>query len=87
MVAWRALVTEYDKKMLIDMTLSGDANYFAALCRGLAEFCEENHAWEKWVSVLLLCYYEFLCALKKVKVRILAPRQIDTFTCAAQLPW
>jgi hypothetical protein len=87
MAAWCALVPEYDKKVLIDMTLNGDAGYFAALCRGLAEFCEENHAWEKWVSALLLYYYELLCALKKVKVRILAPRQTDTFACAAQLPW
>lgn len=53
------------KKALIDMALSGDADYFSTFCRDLAEFCEENNAWVTWISTPLLCYYEPLYALKK----------------------
>jgi hypothetical protein len=101
------LVPEYDKKVLIDKALSGDAEYFAGFYRDLAdgrfslivsnplnelvktdpaEFGEENNAWVKWVSTPMLCYYEPLYTLRKVKVQILAPRQTDTSACAARLP-
>lgn len=48
-------------------------------------FGEENNAWVKWVSTPLLCYYEPVLTLKKVKVQLLAPRQ-DISNCTSLLP-
>lgn len=50
-----------------------------------AQFGEENNAWVKWVSTPLLCYYEPLLTLKKVKVQVLRPRE-DISGCAQRLP-
>jgi hypothetical protein len=49
------------------------------------EFGEENNAWVKWVSTPLLCYYEPLYTLRKVKVQLLVPRQ-DISNCSQILP-
>lgn len=46
-----------------------------------AVFGEENNAWVKWVSTPVLCYYEPLLTLKKVKIQLLVPRQ-DISNCA-----
>jgi hypothetical protein len=49
------------------------------------EFGEENNAWVKWVSTPLLCYYEPLGTLKKVKIQLLVPKQ-DASVCDQFLP-
>jgi hypothetical protein len=49
------------------------------------EFGEENNAWVKWVSAPLLCYYEPLDTLKKVKIQLLVPKQ-DVSGCDQSLP-
>lgn len=49
------------------------------------EFGEENNAWVKWVSTPLLCYYEPLDTLKKIKIQLLVPKQ-DASNCDQSLP-
>jgi len=48
------------------------------------QFGEENNAWVEWVSSPLLCFYEPLETLKKVKIQLLAPKQ-DISGCAQYL--
>ncbi len=50
-----------------------------------AIFGEENNAWVKWVSSPVLCYYEPVLRLKKVKIQLLKPRQ-DISACLQKLP-
>lgn len=50
-----------------------------------AVFGEENNAWVKWVSSPVLCYYEPILRLKKVKIQLLKPRQ-DISACLQKLP-
>ncbi|HRQ33269.1 MAG TPA: hypothetical protein PLM89_09235, partial [Anaerolineales bacterium] len=47
-------------------------------------FGEENNAWVKWVSAPVLCFYEPLETLKKVKIQLLAPKQ-DVSACVKYL--
>lgn len=47
-------------------------------------FGEENNAWVKWVSTPVLCFYEPLETLKKVRIQLLAPKQ-DVSTCVKYL--
>ncbi len=47
-------------------------------------FGEENNAWVKWVSAPVLCFYEPLETLKKVRIQLLAPKQ-DVSTCVKYL--
>ena len=47
-------------------------------------FGEENNAWVEWVSTPVLCFYEPIDTLKKVKVQLLVPKQ-DISTCAQYL--
>jgi hypothetical protein len=90
------LVPEYDKKVLINHALSGNAPFFAGFYRDLASqrfsfdkseghFAEENNAWVTWVTTPLLCYYESFDRLKRVDVELLVPRQ-DISTCEQVLP-
>lgn len=48
-------------------------------------FGEENNAWVKWVSNVVLCYYEPKITLKEVGVYLLAPKA-EPVDCSAQLP-
>ena len=48
------------------------------------QFGEENNAWVEWVSAPLLCFYEPLDTLKKVKIQLLVPKQ-DVSGCAQYL--
>ena len=45
------------------------------------EYGEENNAWVEWVSAPVLCFYEPLDTLKKVKIQLLVPKQ-DISSCA-----
>ncbi|WKZ43882.1 MAG: hypothetical protein QY302_17435 [Anaerolineales bacterium] len=47
-------------------------------------FGEENNAWVKWVSTPVLCFYEELDTLKKVRIQLLVPKQ-DISACAQYL--
>lgn len=47
-------------------------------------FGEENNAWVKWVSAPVLCFYEPLETLKKVRIQLLVPKQ-DVSTCVKYL--
>ncbi|GJQ52917.1 MAG: hypothetical protein HKUEN02_17640 [Anaerolineaceae bacterium] len=47
-------------------------------------FGEENNAWVKWVSAPVLCFYEPLETLKKVRIQLLAPKQ-DVSACVKYL--
>lgn len=47
-------------------------------------FGEENNAWVKWVSTPVLCFYEPLETLKKVRVQLLVPKA-DISACAQYL--
>jgi len=47
-------------------------------------FGEENNAWVEWVSTPVLCFYEELDTLKKVRVQLLVPKQ-DISACAQYL--
>jgi len=99
------LVPEYDKKVLINYSLSGDAQYFAGFYSDLAsqrfsliitqplheklqsdtdQFGEENNAWVKWVSAPVLCFYEPLVIMRKVRIELLVPRQ-DISGCTQYL--
>ncbi len=44
-------------------------------------FGEENNAWVEWVSAPVLCFYEPLDTLKKVRIQLLVPKQ-DISACA-----
>jgi hypothetical protein len=48
------------------------------------QFGEENNAWVEWVSSPVLCFYEPLDTLKKVKIQLLVPKE-DTSACAQYL--
>ncbi len=47
-------------------------------------FGEENNAWVEWVSAPVLCFYEPLDTLKKVRVQLLVPKQ-DISACSQYL--
>ena len=47
-------------------------------------FGEENNAWVEWVSTPVLCFYEELDTLKKVRVQLLVPKA-DISACAQYL--
>lgn len=47
-------------------------------------FGEENNAWVEWVSTPVLCFYEELDTLKKVRVQLLVPKD-DISACAQYL--
>ncbi|MCC6298105.1 MAG: hypothetical protein IT314_02315 [Anaerolineales bacterium] len=47
-------------------------------------FGEENNAWVEWVSTPVLCFYEPLDTLKKVRVQLLVPKQ-DISACTQYL--
>ncbi len=47
-------------------------------------FGEENNAWVEWVSAPVLCFYEPLETLKKVRIQLLVPKQ-DISACAKYL--
>ncbi|MDP1715417.1 MAG: hypothetical protein Q8L41_11805 [Anaerolineales bacterium] len=49
------------------------------------QFGEENNAWVKWVSNVVLCYYEPKITLKEVGVQLLVPKA-EPVDCSAQLP-
>ncbi|MBV6450541.1 MAG: hypothetical protein MHPDNHAH_01265 [Anaerolineales bacterium] len=44
-------------------------------------FGEENNAWVEWVSTPVLCFYEPLETLKKVRIQLLIPKK-DISACA-----
>jgi hypothetical protein len=44
-------------------------------------FGEENNAWVEWVSTPVLCFYEPLDTLRKVRVQLLIPKE-DISACA-----
>jgi len=48
------------------------------------QFGEENNAWVEWVSSPVLCFYEPLDKLKKVKIQLLVPKE-DVSACAQYL--
>jgi hypothetical protein len=48
------------------------------------QFGEENNAWVEWVSSPVLCFYEPLDTLKKVKIQLLVPKE-DISACAQYL--
>jgi len=89
------LVSDYEKKYLMDQAMAGNINYFENFYQDLKDhrfsliisdpifihekdegdtFGEENNAWVKWVARPLLCYYQPLRTLPKVKVQLLIPR-------------
>ena len=47
-------------------------------------FGEENNAWVEWVSAPVLCFYEPLETLKKVRIQLLVPKE-DISACAKYL--
>jgi hypothetical protein len=47
-------------------------------------FGEENNAWVEWVSTPVLCFYEPLDTLRKVRVQLLVPKA-DISACAQYL--
>lgn len=47
-------------------------------------FGEENNAWVEWVSTPVLCFYEPVDTLRKVKIQLLVPKQ-DISACAKYL--
>jgi hypothetical protein len=47
-------------------------------------FGEENNAWVEWVSTPVLCFYEPLDTLRKVRVELLVPKR-DISACAKYL--
>jgi hypothetical protein len=47
-------------------------------------FGEENNAWVEWVSTPVLCFYEPLDTLRKVRIQLLVPKQ-DISACARYL--
>lgn len=47
-------------------------------------FGEENNAWVEWVSAPVLCFYEPLDTLKKVRVQLLVPKE-DISACTQYL--
>jgi hypothetical protein len=47
-------------------------------------FGEENNAWVEWVSTPVLCFYEPVETLRKVKIQLLVPKQ-DISACAKYL--
>ncbi len=44
-------------------------------------FGEENNAWVEWVSAPVLCFYEPVNTLKKVRIQLLVPKE-DISACA-----
>ena len=97
------LVDDYEKKYLMDLALSGDAQYFQTFYQDLADhrfslivseplklnlqgsthqFGEENDSWVNWVSAPILCYYEPIENIKRVKVMLLVPRAEPDPLCA-----
>ena len=47
-------------------------------------FGEENNAWVEWVSAPVLCFYEPVNTLKKVRIQLLVPKE-DISACAKYL--
>jgi hypothetical protein len=47
-------------------------------------FGEENNAWVEWVSTPVLCFYEPIDTLRKVRVQLLVPKE-DISACAQYL--
>ena len=47
-------------------------------------FGEENNAWVEWVSAPVLCFYEPLETLRKVRIQLLIPKE-DISACAKYL--
>jgi len=47
-------------------------------------FGEENNAWVEWVAAPVLCFYEPVDTLKKVKIQLLVPKE-DISACAQYL--
>jgi len=45
-------------------------------------FGEENNAWVKWISSVVLCYYQPYAELSEVKVELLIPRRKPAENCS-----